>query len=165
MGRRGETNKQKLVAGVLFHDRDSQNDSCETRVSQRSERVRDPDQKQTVRTSTTWDTRLKEQRGVKELFGCKDQGALACKLKTAVIVLTSASQPRQSVTSAIDLWLQSVACGCSGLITGGRQDAVFNLFCHLYNKALGKGVCTSLQCSPVSLWRRKGHTVKPLHDR
>lgn len=138
MGRRGETNKQKPVAGVLFHHRDSQNDSCETRVSQSSERVEtDPDKKQ---TNTTWSTRLQKQRGVKE------QTSLCLVVEIRELtpadwkIWTSVSQPRQSrllrhrsAAAELRLWLQrahySHASGCC-----------FNLFCHFYNKTLGEGV-------------------------
>lgn len=147
MGRRGETNKQKPVAGVLFHHRDSQNDSCETRVSQSSERVEtDPDKKQ---TNTTWSTRLQKQRGVKE------QTSLCLVVEIRELtpadwkIWTSVSQPRQSrllrhrsAAAELRLWLQrahySHASGCC-----------FNLFCHFYNKTLGEGVFTSLQSFSV----------------
>lgn len=147
MGRRGETNKQKPVAGVLFHHRDSQNDSCETRVTQSSERVEtDPDKKQ---TNTTWSTRLQKQRGVKE------QTSLCLVVEIRELtpadwkIWTSVSQPRQSrllrhrsAAAELRLWLQrahySHASGCC-----------FNLFCHFYNKTLGEGVFTSLQSSSV----------------
>lgn len=147
MGRRGETNKQKPVAGVLFHHRDSQNDSCETRVSQSSERVEtDPDEKQ---TNTTWSTRLQKQRGVKE------QTSLCLVVEIRELtpadwkIWTSVSQPRQSrllrhrsAAAELRLWLQrahySHASGCC-----------FNLFCHFYNKTLGEGVFTSLQSFSV----------------
>lgn len=153
MGRRGETNKQKPVAGVLFHHRDSQNDSCETRVSQSSERVEtDPDKKQ---TNTTWSTRLQKQRGVKE------QTSLCLVVEIRELtpadskIWTSVSQPRQSrllrhrsAAAELRLWLQrahySHASGCC-----------FNLFCHFYNKTLGEGVFTSLQCSSCfSVWQK-----------
>lgn len=153
MGRRGETNKQKPVAGVLFHHRDSQNDSCETRVSQSSERVEtDPDEKQ---TNTTWSTRLQKQRGVKE------QTSLCLVVEIRELtpadskIWTSVSQPRQSrllrhrsAAAELRLWLQrahySHASGCC-----------FNLFCHFYNKTLGEGVFTSLQCSSCfSVWQK-----------
>lgn len=147
MGRRGETNKQKPVAGVLFHHRDSQNDSCETRVSQSSERVEtDPDKKQ---TNTTWSTRLQKQRGVKE------QTSLCLVVEIRELapadwkIWTSVSQPRQSrllrhrsAAAELRLWVQrahySHASGCC-----------FNLFCHFYNKTLGEGVFTSLQSFSV----------------
>lgn len=147
MGRRGETNKQKPVAGVLFHHRDSQNDSCETRVTQSSERVEtDPDKKQ---TNTTWSTRLQKQRGVKE------QTSLCLVVEIRELtpadwkIWTSVSQPRQSrllrhrsAAAELRLWLQrahySHMSGCC-----------FNLFCHFYNKTLGEGVFTSLQSSSV----------------
>lgn len=147
MGRRGETNKQKPVAGVLFHHRDSQNDSCETRVTQSSERVEtDPDKKQ---TNTTWSTRLQKQRGVKE------QTSLCLVVEIRELapadwkIWTSVSQPRQSrllrhrsAAAELRLWLQrahySHASGCC-----------FNLFCHFYNKTLGEGVFTSLQSFSV----------------
>lgn len=147
MGRRGETNKQKPVAGVLFHHRDSQNDSCETRVSQSSERVEtDPDKKQ---TNTTWSTRLQKQRGVKE------QTSLCLVVEIRELtpadwkIWTSVSQPRQSrllrhrsAAAELCLWVQrahySHVSGCC-----------FNLFCHFYNKTLGEGVFTSLQSSSV----------------
>lgn len=147
MGRRGETNKQKPVAGVLFHHRDSQNDSCETRVSQSSERVEtDPDKKQ---TNTTWSTRLQKQRGVKE------QTSLCLVVEIRELtpadwkIWTSVSQPRRSrllrhrsAAAELRLWLQrahySHASGCC-----------FNLFCHFYNKTLGEGVFTSLQSFSV----------------
>lgn len=153
MGRRGETNKQKPVAGVLFHHRDSQNDSCETRVTQSSERVEtDPDKKQ---TNTTWSTRLQKQRGVKE------QTSLCLVVEIRELtpadskIWTSVSQPRQSrllrhrsAAAELRLWLQrahySHASGCC-----------FNLFCHFYNKTLGEGVFTSLQCSSCfSVWQK-----------
>lgn len=153
MGRRGETNKQKPVAGVLFHHRDSQNDSCETRVSQSSERVEtDPDKKQ---TNTTWSTRLQKQRGVKE------QTSLCLVVEIRELtpadskIWTSVSQPRQSrllrhrsAAAELRLWLQrahySHVSGCC-----------FNLFCHFYNKTLGEGVFTSLQCSSCfSVWQK-----------
>lgn len=160
MGRRGETNKQKPVAGVLFHHRDSQNDSCETRVSQSSERVEtDPDKKQ---TNTTWSTRLQKQRGVKE------QTSLCLVVEIRELtpadwkIWTSVSQPRQSrllrhrsAAAELRLWLQrahySHASGCC-----------FNLFCHFYNKTLGEGVFTSLQSSSVK--ERRPHK-KPSYDR
>lgn len=147
MGRRGETNKQKPVAGVLFHHRDSQNDSCETRVTQSSERVEtDPDKKQ---TNTTWSTRLQKQRGVKE------QTSLCLVVEIRELtpadwkIWTSVSQPRQSrllrhrsAAAELRLWLQrahySHMSGCC-----------FNLFCHFYNKTLGEGVFTSLQSFSV----------------
>lgn len=147
MGRRGETNKQKPVAGVLFHHRDSQNDSCETRVSQSSERVEtDPDKKQ---TNTTWSTRLQKQRGVKE----QTSRCLVVEIRELTPadwkIWTSVSQPRQSrllrhrsAAAELRLWLQrahySHASGCC-----------FNLFCHFYNKTLGEGVFTSLQSFSV----------------
>lgn len=147
MGRRGETNKQKPVAGVLFHHRDSQNDSCETRVSQSSERVEtDPDEKQ---TNTTWSTRLQKQRGVKE----QTSRCLVVEIRELTPadwkIWTSVSQPRQSrllrhrsAAAELRLWLQrahySHASGCC-----------FNLFCHFYNKTLGEGVFTSLQSFSV----------------
>lgn len=153
MGRRGETNKQKPVAGVLFHHRDSQNDSCETRVSQSSERVEtDPDKKQ---TNTTWSTRLQKQRGVKE------QTSLCLVVEIRELtpadwkIWTSVSQPRQSrllrhrsAAAELRLWLQrahySHASGCC-----------FNLFCHFYNKTLGEGVFTSLHSSSCfSVWQK-----------
>lgn len=153
MGRRGETNKQKPVAGVLFHHRDSQNDSCETRVSQSSERVEtDPDEKQ---TNTTWSTRLQKQRGVKE----QTSRCLVVEIRELTPadwkIWTSVSQPRQSrllrhrsAAAELRLWLQrahySHASGCC-----------FNLFCHFYNKTLGEGVFTSLQCSSCfSVWQK-----------
>lgn len=160
MGRRGETNKQKPVAGVLFHHRDSQNDSCETRVTQSSERVEtDPDKKQ---TNTTWSTRLQKQRGVKE------QTSLCLVVEIRELtpadwkIWTSVSQPRQSrllrhrsAAAELRLWLQrahySHASGCC-----------FNLFCHFYNKTLGEGVFTSLQCFSVE--ERRPHK-KPSYDR
>lgn len=160
MGRRGETNKQKPVAGVLFHHRDSQNDSCETRVSQSSERVEtDPDKKQ---TNTTWSTRLQKQRGVKE------QTSLCLVVEIRELtpadwkIWTSVSQPRQSrllrhrsAAAELRLWLQrahySHASGCC-----------FNLFCHFYNKTLGEGVFTSLQSFSVK--ERRPHK-KPSYDR
>lgn len=147
MGRRGETNKQKPVAGVLFHHRDSQNDSCETRVSQSSERVQtDPDKKQ---TNTTWSTRLQKQRGVKE------QTSLCLVVEIRELtpadwkIWTSVSQPRQSrllrhrsVAAELRLWLQRAHYSPAS----GR---CFNLFCHFYNKTLGEGVFTSLQSFSV----------------
>lgn len=153
MGRRGETNKQKPVAGVLFHHRDSQNDSCETRVTQSSERVEtDPDKKQ---TNTTWSTRLQKQRGVKE----QTSRCLVVEIRELTPadwkIWTSVSQPRQSrllrhrsAAAELRLWLQrahySHASGCC-----------FNLFCHFYNKTLGEGVFTSLQCSSCfSVWQK-----------
>lgn len=160
MGRRGETNKQKPVAGVLFHHRDSQNDSCETRVTQSSERVEtDPDKKQ---TNTTWSTRLQKQRGVKE------QTSLCLVVEIRELtpadwkIWTSVSQPRQSrllrhrsAAAELRLWLQrahySHASGCC-----------FNLFCHFYNKTLGEGVFTSLQSFSVK--ERRPHK-KPSYDR
>lgn len=160
MGRRGETNKQKPVAGVLFHHRDSQNDSCETRVSQSSERVEtDPDKKQ---TNTTWSTRLQKQRGVKE------QTSLCLVVEIRELtpadskIWTSVSQPRRSrllrhrsAAAELRLWLQrahySHASGCC-----------FNLFCHFYNKTLGEGVFTSLQSFSVK--ERRPHK-KPSYDR
>lgn len=147
MGRRGETNKQKPVAGVLFHHRDSQNDSCETRVTQSSERVEtDPDKKQ---TNTTWSTRLQKQRGVKE----QTSRCLVVEIRELTPadwkIWTSVSQPRQSrllrhrsAAAELRLWVQrahySHASGCC-----------FNLFCHFYNKTLGEGVFTSLQSFSV----------------
>lgn len=148
MGRRGETNKQKPVAGVLFHHRDSQNDSCETRVSQSSERVQtDPDKKQ---TNTTWSTRLQKQRGVKE----QTSRCLVVEIRELTPadwkIWTSVSQPRQSrllrhrsVAAELRLWLQRAHYSHAS----GR---CFNLFCHFYNKTLGEGVFTSLQCSSCS---------------
>lgn len=147
MGRRGETNKQKPVAGVLFHHRDSQNDSCETRVSQSSERVEtDPDKKQ---TNTTWSTRLQKQRGVKE------QTSLCLVVEIRELtpadwkIWTSVSQPRQSrllrhrsAAAELRLWLQRAHYSHAS----GR---CFNLFCHFYNKTLGEGVFTSLQSFSV----------------
>lgn len=147
MGRRGETNKQKPVAGVLFHHRDSQNDSCETRVSQSSERVEtDPDKKQ---TNTTWSTRLQKQRGVKE------QTSLCLVVEIRELtpadwkIWTSVSQPRQSrllrhrsAAAELRLWLQRAHYSPAS----GR---CFNLFCHFYNKTLGEGVFTSLQSFSV----------------
>lgn len=147
MGRRGETNKQKPVAGVLFHHRDSQNDSCETRVSQSSERVEtDPDKKQ---TNTTWSTRLQKQRGVKE------QTSLCLVVEIRELtpadwkIWTSVSQPRQSrllrhrsVAAELRLWLQRAHYSPAS----GR---CFNLFCHFYNKTLGEGVFTSLHSFSV----------------
>lgn len=160
MGRRGETNKQKPVAGVLFHHRDSQNDSCETRVSQSSERVEtDPDKKQ---TNTTWSTRLQKQRGVKE----QTSRCLVVEIRELTPadskIWTSVSQPRQSrllrhrsAAAELRLWLQrahySHASGCC-----------FNLFCHFYNKTLGEGVFTSLQSFSVK--ERRPHK-KPSYDR
>lgn len=153
MGRRGETNKQKPVAGVLFHHRDSQNDSCETRVSQSSERVEtDPDKKQ---TNTTWSTRLQKQRGVKE------QTSLCLVVEIRELtpadwkIWTSVSQPRQSrllrhrsAAAELRLWLQRAHYSPAS----GR---CFNLFCHFYNKTLGEGVFTSLQCSSCfSVWQK-----------
>lgn len=160
MGRRGETNKQKPVAGVLFHHRDSQNDSCETRVSQSSERVEtDPDKKQ---TNTTWSTRLQKQRGVKE------QTSLCLVVEIRELtpadwkIWTSVSQPRQSrllrhrsVAAELRLWLQRAHYSPAS----GR---CFNLFCHFYNKTLGEGVFTSLQSFSVK--ERRPHK-KPSYDR
>lgn len=147
MGRRGETNKQKPVAGVLFHHRDSQNDSCETRVTQSSERVEtDPDKKQ---TNTTWSTRLQKQRGVKE------QTSLCLVVEIRELtpadwkIWTSVSQPRQSrllrhrsAAAELRLWLQRAHYSPAS----GR---CFNLFCHFYNKTLGEGVFTSLHSFSV----------------
>lgn len=160
MGRRGETNKQKPVAGVLFHHRDSQNDSCETRVTQSSERVEtDPDKKQ---TNTTWSTRLQKQRGVKE----QTSRCLVVEIRELTPadwkIWTSVSQPRRSrllrhrsAAAELRLWLQrahySHASGCC-----------FNLFCHFYNKTLGEGVFTSLQSFSVK--ERRPHK-KPSYDR
>lgn len=160
MGRRGETNKQKPVAGVLFHHRDSQNDSCETRVSQSSERVEtDPDKKQ---TNTTWSTRLQKQRGVKE------QTSLCLVVEIRELtpadwkIWTSVSQPRQSrllrhrsAAAELRLWLQRAHYSH----VSGR---CFNLFCHFYNKTLGEGVFTSLQSFSVK--ERRPHK-KPSYDR
>lgn len=153
MGRRGETNKQKPVAGVLFHHRDSQNDSCETRVTQSSERVEtDPDKKQ---TNTTWSTRLQKQRGVKE------QTSLCLVVEIRELapadwkIWTSVSQPRQSrllrhrsAAAELRLWVQRAHYSHAS----GR---CFNLFCHFYNKTLGEGVFTSLQSSSCSsVWQK-----------
>lgn len=160
MGRRGETNKQKPVAGVLFHHRDSQNDSCETRVSQSSERVEtDPDKKQ---TNTTWSTRLQKQRGVKE------QTSLCLVVEIRELtpadskIWTSVSQPRQSrllrhrsAAAELRLWVQRAHYSPAS----GR---CFNLFCHFYNKTLGEGVFTSLQSFSVK--ERRPHK-KPSYDR
>lgn len=160
MGRRGETNKQKPVAGVLFHHRDSQNDSCETRVTQSSERVEtDPDEKQ---TNTTWSTRLQKQRGVKE------QTSLCLVVEIRELapadwkIWTSVSQPRQSrllrhrsAAAELRLWVQRAHYSPAS----GR---CFNLFCHFYNKTLGEGVFTSLQSFSVK--ERRPHK-KPSYDR
>lgn len=160
MGRRGETNKQKPVAGVLFHHRDSQNDSCETRVTQSSERVEtDPDKKQ---TNTTWSTRLQKQRGVKE------QTSLCLVVEIRELtpadwkIWTSVSQPRQSrllrhrsAAAELRLWVQRAHYSPAS----GR---CFNLFCHFYNKTLGEGVFTSLQSFSVK--ERRPHK-KPSYDR
>lgn len=160
MGRRGETNKQKPVAGVLFHHRDSQNDSCETRVSQSSERVEtDPDKKQ---TNTTWSTRLQKQRGVKE------QTSLCLVVEIRELtpadwkIWTSVSQPRQSrllrhrsAAAELRLWLQRAHYSPA-------SGHCFNLFCHFYNKTLGEGVFTSLQSFSVK--ERRPHK-KPSYDR
>lgn len=153
MGRRGETNKQKPVAGVLFHHRDSQNDSCETRVTQSSERVEtDPDKKQ---TNTTWSTRLQKQRGVKE----QTSRCLVVEIRELTPadwkIWTSVSQPRQSrllrhrsAAAELRLWVQRAHYSPAS----GR---CFNLFCHFYNKTLGEGVFTSLQCSSCfSVWQK-----------
>lgn len=160
MGRRGETNKQKPVAGVLFHHRDSQNDSCETRVTQSSERVEtDPDKKQ---TNTTWSTRLQKQRGVKE------QTSLCLVVEIRELapadwkIWTSVSQPRQSrllrhrsAAAELRLWLQRAHYSPA-------SGHCFNLFCHFYNKTLGEGVFTSLQSFSVK--ERRPHK-KPSYDR
>lgn len=160
MGRRGETNKQKPVAGLLFHHRDSQNDSCETRVSQSSERVEtDPDKKQ---TNTTWSTRLQKQRGVKE----QTSRCLVVEIRELTPadwkIWTSVSQPRQSrllrhrsAAAELRLWLQRAHYSHAS----GR---CFNLFCHFYNKTLGEGVFTSLQSFSVK--ERRPHK-KPSYDR
>lgn len=160
MGRRGETNKQKPVAGVLFHHRDSQNDSCETRVTQSSERVEtDPDKKQ---TNTTWSTRLQKQRGVKE----QTSRCLVVEIRELTPadwkIWTSVSQPRQSrllrhrsAAAELRLWVQRAHYSPAS----GR---CFNLFCHFYNKTLGEGVFTSLQSFSVK--ERRPHK-KPSYDR
>lgn len=105
----------------------------------------------------------------KSLFHCKDQWALACRLKNAVIVLTSVSQPCQTHL----LCYRSVALEhCLWMQWAHYRDikvCSVRFFCHLYNKAdivffqdFHLTVVFPTPPSRCFLWKIEGHPTKHL---